>query len=114
MSARKASGASRARRARRYPSAGRALEGVIGDPDAFFAAFETAEALISQIPRKRPRRTQPVTLEQVLRAVVLILVSHLSGFDYRKEQASPRARTARMPAALSAVLEDSVTPKGAR
>jgi len=45
---------------------------------------------------------------------VMILVFHLSGFDYRKEQASSRARTARMLAALSVVLTDSVTSKRTR
>ena len=44
----------------------------------------------------------------------MILVFHLSGFDYRKEQASPRARTARMLAALSIVLADAVGPKRTR
>jgi hypothetical protein len=114
MSARRASGASRTRRRRRLPSAARELEKVVDDLDALFRALETAEALMYQIRSKGPRRPKPMTLHQVLRSVVMILVFHLSGFDYRKEQASPRARTARMLAALSVVLADTVIPAGAR
>jgi hypothetical protein len=114
VSTRKASGTSRARTARVAPSAGRAIAEAIGDPAALFEAFETAEILISQIRTRGPRGPKAVTLDQALRAVVLILVSHLSGFDYRKAEGSPSARTARMLAALSVVLADAVSPKRTR
>jgi hypothetical protein len=112
VSARKASGASRARRRRKLPSAARLFRKVVDDPDALLGAFDTAAALMRQMRSKRRRRPQAVTLQQVLRSVAVILVFHLSGFDYGKEQASPRARTARMLAALTVVLADTVIPKG--
>ena len=74
--------------------------------------METAEALFQQIRSERRRPRKPVTLKQVLRSVVMILVIHLTGFDYLKEQASIRARTARMLAALSVVLTDTVGVPG--
>lgn len=114
MSARKARKALRARTRHGQPSAARELEKVVVDSDALLGALETAEALTHQIRSKGPRRPKPVTLQQVLRSVVMILVFHLSGFDYRKEHASPRARTARMLAALSVVLADTVIPKRVR
>ena len=42
----------------------------------------------------------------------MIVVFHLSSLDYQKEQASPRARTARMLAALAVVLADTAIPEG--
>ena len=72
----------------------------------------TAEALFQQIRAERRGPRKPVTLKQVLRSVVMILVIHLTGFDYRKEQASTPARTARMLAALSVVLVDTVWVPG--
>jgi hypothetical protein len=73
-----------------------------------------AEALFQQIRAERRRPRKPVTLKQVLRSVVMILVIHLTGFDYRKEQAGVRARTARMLAALSVVLVDTVGVPGTK
>ena len=112
MSGRKPSEASRARRSRRLPSAARLFRKVVDDPDALFGAFDTAAALMQQTRSNSRRRPKTVTLQQVLKSVAMILVFHLSGFDYRKEQASPRARTARMLAALTVVLADTVIPEG--
>ena len=72
----------------------------------------TAEAVFQQIRSDRRRPRKPVTLKQVLRSVVMILVIHLTGVNYRKERASVRARTARMLAALSVVLTDTVGVPG--
>jgi hypothetical protein len=108
----KANGASRARRRRKRPSAARLFRKVVDDPDALLGAFDTAAALMHQTRSKSRRRPKAVTLPQVLKSVAMILVFHLSGFDYLKEQASPRARTARMLAALIVVLADTVIPEG--
>jgi len=54
------------------------------------------------------------TLKQVLRSVLLVLVFHLSCFEYRKEPNSPRARIARMLAALSVRLDATANAGGAR
>jgi hypothetical protein len=95
----------------RLRSAERAFTKAISRPETFARAIGTAEALMRQI-RLKGRR--PVTLRHALKSVVMILVFHLSGFDYRTEQASPRARTARILAALSVVLTDTVTCKRTR
>jgi hypothetical protein len=111
VSGRKPSEASRARRRRGLPSAARSLRKVVDDPDALLGAFDTAAALMHETRSKSRRRPKAVTLQQVLKSVAMILVFHLSGFDYRKEHASPRAQTARMLAALTAVLADTVIPE---
>jgi hypothetical protein len=112
VSAGKVAGRSRARKKRRVPTAARLFRKVVDDPDALIGAFDTAAALMHQMRSTSRRRPKAVTLQQVLKSVAMILVFHLSGFDYRKEQASPRARTARMLAALTVVLADTVIPEG--
>jgi hypothetical protein len=92
-------------------SAEREFKKVIGNPQAFAAAFDTAAALMRQVRSRRSRhRWKPVTLKQVLTSVVMVLVLHLSSFDYRKWPASAQARIARMLAALTVRLDDTVTP----
>lgn len=100
------------RRRRRTRSMSRELRKLLPSEKALAVGMETAEALFQQIRSERRRPRKPVTLKQVLRSVVMILVIHLTGFDYRKEQASVRARTARMLAALSVVLADTVGVPG--
>jgi hypothetical protein len=92
------------------PTAARLFRKVVDDPDALIGAFDAAAALMHQMRSKSRRRPKAVTLQQALKSVAMILVFHLSGFDYRKEQASPRARTARMLAALTVVLADAMIP----
>lgn len=113
MSARKKRGSSGPRKGRQRPTARDVRNGMPGDK-ALTRAFGTADALLRQIGSKRRRPRKPVTLKQVLQSVAMILVLHLSSFDYRKQIASPRARVARMLAALSVRLGDTVAPKRAR
>jgi len=100
------------RRGRLTRSKARELRKVLPSEKALAVGMATAEALFQQIRSERRRPRKPVTLKQVLRSVVMILVMHLTGFDYRKEQASVRARTARMLAALTVVLTDTVRSAG--
>jgi hypothetical protein len=94
-------------------AAAREPEKVVDDPEALSAAFDTVDALIRQVRSKGLRRSEPITVQQALKASVMILDFHLSGFDWRKEQASHWACTARMLAALCVALADTVgVPKG--
>ena len=71
-----------------------------------------AQELFVEMRSRQRRRRKPPTMEQLLRTVVTILVIHLSDFDYRKQAGSPRAGVARMLAALTVRLTDTVHPEG--
>lgn len=115
MSARKKRKASGARSTRELQSAEREFRKAIGSPEAFSAAIDTAAALMRQVRSRRGhRKWKPVTLKEVLTSVVMVLVCHLSSFEYRKRPASAEARTARMLAALTVRLDDTVAPRRAR
>ena len=92
----------------------RQLRKALPNDKALSVGLRTAEALCQQIRSERRRPRKPVTLKQVLRSVVMILVLHLSDFDYRRQPASRRAGIARMLAALSVRLVDTVVPKRTR
>jgi hypothetical protein len=83
----------------------------VGAPALQESCFGRAKRLDQARSRgtKGTHRLKPVTLDQALKAVLLILVLHLAGFDYRREEGSLRARTARMLAAVSVVLADTVS-----
>ena len=53
-------------------------------------------------------------LEQVLSSVVMVLVSHLTSFEYGIQPASAQAGVARMLAALTVRLTDTVGEAGGR
>jgi hypothetical protein len=112
MSARKKHRAADARETRRLRSAEREFKKAVGDPYAFAAAIDTAAALMREVRSRRRRNWKPVTLEQVLKSVVMVLVRHLSSFEYGKRPASAQAGVARMLAALTVRLTDTVHPKG--
>jgi hypothetical protein len=104
-----------ARGTRGLRSAEREFRKVIGNPRAFAAAIDTAAVLMRQVRSRSPRRGwKPVTLQQVLKSVVTVLVCHLSSFEYRKRPRSAQARTARMLAALTVRLADTVIPRRVR
>ncbi len=88
---------------------------VLPGDNALRVGFRTAQELFlemrSQMRSRHRRRGKPVTLKQVMRSVVTILVMHLSDFDYRRQPKSRRAVIARMLASLSVRLADVVEPK---
>jgi hypothetical protein len=100
--------ASSARREREFKT-------VISNPRAFAAAIDTAAVLMRQVRSRRPgREWKPVTMKQVLTSVVMVLVLHLTSFEYRKRPASAQARIARMLVALTVRLDETVTPRHGR
>lgn len=115
MSAREKRSASGADGTRELRSAESEFKKVIGNPRAFAAAIDTAAVLMRQVRSRRPGgEWKPVTLKQVLTSVVMVLVLHLTSFEYRKRPGSAQARIARMLAALTVRLNETVAPKRAR
>lgn len=114
MRARKKHSASDARATRRLRAAEREFRKAIGDPYAFAAAIDTAAALMREVRSRRRQNWEPVTLKQVLKSVVMVLVTHLSSFEYGQRPASAQAKIARMLAALTVRLTDTVGKAGGR
>jgi Mg-chelatase subunit ChlI len=114
MSARKKRGASCESGTRRLRAAEREFKKAVGDPYAFAAAIDTAAALMRDVRSRRRHKWGAVSLKQVLRSVAMVLVTHLSSFNYGKQPASAQARVARMLAALAARLAHTVMPKRTR
>ena len=114
MSARKKRSAPDAQATRQLRNAEREFKKSVGDPDAFFAAINKAAALMREVRSRRPRgKWKAVTFKQVLESVATALVFHLSSFTYRKRSKAPQARVARILAALTVRLADTVTHRGA-
>jgi hypothetical protein len=113
MSTRKKRSMSDAQATRRLRSAEREFRKSVGNPDAFFAAINKAAALMLEVRSiGRRGKWKPVTFKQVLDSIATALIFHLSSFTYRKRSKAPQARVARILAALTVRLADTVTRGG--